>query len=66
MTTYTVTVFGHNEDTTIRLELTGSGATAVAKVARAITAEASAQGGGTAMFIATGIHDYANETEADL
>ncbi|ORL40203.1 hypothetical protein A6F59_16850 [Prescottella equi] len=65
MTTYTVTARGYGGSTTIQIELTGAGATAVAKVARAIN-EASEFGYGPLMHIATGEHELLWDTEADL
>lgn len=65
MTTYTVRVLGCDASTEVQIDLAGAGATAVAKVARAIT-EAATGRCGPAMFIATGTHEGITETPEDL
>ncbi|WP_064059262.1 hypothetical protein [Prescottella equi] len=67
MSIYTITVRdGDGGATTVHADLTGAGATAVAKVARAINAAAIEIPFRPTLGIATGAHDSANETEVDL
>ncbi|MCA1008974.1 hypothetical protein LCL87_24960 [Rhodococcus hoagii] len=65
MSIYTITVKACDDSITIQADLTGAGAAAVAKVARAITASSS-WSGQPVMYIATGAHEFADETGDDL
>lgn len=67
MSTYTITVRdGDGGATTVHADLTGAGATAVAKVARAINAAATEIPFRPTLDIAVGAHASADETEDDL